>query len=119
MCNEVRKGIALILDLTWTGWGRCRQLAESAGIPYIRADVTIGGFVQVVDAYLTERKGSDAALIFQNEEGTYECAPVRQLSPTIRNRLIPLLSGHDAHIRSRELLKVATTSMSVIIPLYL
>jgi hypothetical protein len=63
----------MILDLTWTGWGRCRQLSESTGIPYIRADVTIGGFVQVVDAYLTERKGTDAALIFQNEEGTYEC----------------------------------------------
>ncbi|PNF39891.1 hypothetical protein B7P43_G01962 [Cryptotermes secundus] len=68
VCNEVMKGVTLILDLTWTGWGRCRQLSESTGIPYIRADATIGGFVQVVDAYLTERKGTDAALIFQNEE---------------------------------------------------
>jgi hypothetical protein len=65
------KGVTLILDLTWTGWSRCRQLSESTGIPYIRADATIGGFVQVVDAYLTERKGTDAALIFQNEEGEY------------------------------------------------
>jgi len=73
VCNEIKKGVTMILDLTWTGWGRCRQLSESTGIPYIRADVTIGGFVQVVDAYLTERKGTDAALIFQNEEGTYEC----------------------------------------------
>jgi hypothetical protein len=76
VCNEITKGVTLILDLTWTGWARCRQLSESTGIPYIRADVTIGGFVQVVDAYLTERKGTDAALIFQNEEGelfyTYE-----------------------------------------------
>jgi hypothetical protein len=70
----------MILDLTWTGWTRCRLLSESTGIPYVRADVTIGGFVQVVDAYLTERKGTDAALIFQNEEGMYECPAMCRLA---------------------------------------
>ncbi|PSN54615.1 Ionotropic receptor 8a [Blattella germanica] len=68
VCNEIQKAVTVIVDLTWTGWSRIRVLSESTGIPYIRADATIGGFVQVIDAYLTERQSTDAALIFQNEE---------------------------------------------------
>ncbi|XP_063217386.1 ionotropic receptor 25a-like [Bacillus rossius redtenbacheri] len=68
VCRELAGGVSAVLDLTWTGWGKVRTAAASAALPYFRADVTPGVFVDAVDAYLGGRQATDAALIFQNEE---------------------------------------------------
>lgn len=60
----------MILDLTWTGWFKVRNMSQVVGLPYLRLDVTVGSFVNAVEKYLTRRDASDAALIFHTEEGT-------------------------------------------------
>ncbi|XP_026471820.1 uncharacterized protein LOC113376108 [Ctenocephalides felis] len=67
LCAAMAKGISLTLDLTWTGWHQAHVMSDQAGVPYYRADISLQPFVRVLDDYLMERSGSDAALIFQDE----------------------------------------------------
>nr|CAD7580926.1 unnamed protein product [Timema californicum] len=43
-------------------------MSHGSKIPYFRGDVTPGTYVAAVDSYLTGRKATDAALIFQTED---------------------------------------------------
>lgn len=70
VCAQLYKGITMILDMTWTGWDKLRDLARDFGIIYKRADTTISAFVQAVDDIMMIKNTTDAALIFQNEKGT-------------------------------------------------
>ncbi|XP_075215222.1 glutamate receptor 2-like [Lycorma delicatula] len=68
VCRELASGISLILDFSWTGWKQSKLLSKAAGIPYIRAGVTIHPFVQVIDNTLTTlHNATDAVLIFEND----------------------------------------------------
>ena len=40
-------GYSLIVDLTWGGWMAMKDMAESAGFPYVRVESSIAQFVQV------------------------------------------------------------------------
>ncbi|KAL0280963.1 UNVERIFIED_CONTAM: hypothetical protein PYX00_002104 [Menopon gallinae] len=66
-CGKLKQGVTAILDLTWSGWFRGKELAQSVGIPFLRVDVTISPFVKIFNDFLTFRNGTDAALIFENE----------------------------------------------------
>lgn len=63
----------MILDMTWTGWDKLRDLARDFGIIYKRADTTISAYVQAVDDIMMYKNTTDAALIFQNEKGKLSC----------------------------------------------
>ncbi|KAJ8675501.1 hypothetical protein QAD02_011287 [Eretmocerus hayati] len=68
VCAQLYKGITMILDMTWTGWDKLRDLARDHGIIYKCADTTISAFVQGLDEILMRKNTTDAALIFQNEK---------------------------------------------------
>ncbi|XP_008206325.2 glutamate receptor ionotropic, kainate 1 [Nasonia vitripennis] len=68
VCAQLYRGITMILDMTWTGWDKLRDLARDFGIIYKRADTTISAYVQAVDDTMMLKNTTDAALIFQNEK---------------------------------------------------
>nr|CAD7267148.1 unnamed protein product [Timema shepardi] len=68
VCTRVSAGVSAVLDLTWTGWSKAKIMSHGSKIPYFRGDVTPGTYVAAVDSYLTGRKATDAALIFQTED---------------------------------------------------
>ncbi|XP_075215224.1 uncharacterized protein LOC142321117 [Lycorma delicatula] len=68
VCRELASGVSLILDFSWTGWKLVKLLSQAAGVPYIRAGVSIHPFLRVVDDTLTTlRNATDAVLIFEND----------------------------------------------------
>ncbi|XP_034244951.1 ionotropic receptor 25a [Thrips palmi] len=62
---------ALVLDVTWSGWDKLRRLARAAGTPYLQADVSVRHFLAAADDVLRYRNVTDAALVFESEEGTH------------------------------------------------
>ena len=69
VCAQLYKGITMILDMTWTGWDKLRDLARDFGIIYKRGDTTISAYVQALDDIMMYKNATDAALIFENEKG--------------------------------------------------
>nr|QGW50292.1 ionotropic receptor 8a [Chouioia cunea] len=68
VCAHLYNGITMILDMTWTGWDKLRDLARDFNIIYKRADTTISSYVQAVDQTMMYKNSTDAALIFENEK---------------------------------------------------
>ena len=57
-CGKLKEdGATAILDLTWSGWYKGKQLAISAGLPYLRVDTTIRPFVRCLNDFLMFRNG--------------------------------------------------------------
>ncbi|XP_058794707.1 ionotropic receptor 25a isoform X2 [Phymastichus coffea] len=68
VCAQLYKGITMILDMTWTGWDKLRDLARDFNIVYKRGDTTISAYVQAVDETMMYKNSTDAALVFENEK---------------------------------------------------
>ncbi|XP_011500900.1 PREDICTED: glutamate receptor ionotropic, kainate 1 [Ceratosolen solmsi marchali] len=68
VCAQLYKGISIILDMTWTGWDKLRELAHDFGIIYKRGDMIISPYVQAIDDIMMFKNTTDIALIFQNEK---------------------------------------------------
>ncbi|XP_046753851.1 glutamate receptor ionotropic, kainate 4 isoform X2 [Diprion similis] len=67
-CAVLYGGVSLILDMTWTGWNRLREIAADTSVAYVRGDATLTPFVQAMDDLLTAQNATDAALIFETEK---------------------------------------------------
>lgn len=61
--------MSIILDMTWTGWDKVREAAESAGIIYKRGIPAIQPFIQCADELMSYKNATDAGLIFETEKG--------------------------------------------------
>ncbi|CAB0034840.1 unnamed protein product [Trichogramma brassicae] len=68
VCKQLYSGISMILDLTWTGWDKLRELARDFNIIYKRADTTISTYAQAIDDIMMYKNTTDCALIFENEK---------------------------------------------------
>ncbi|XP_012263496.2 ionotropic receptor 25a [Athalia rosae] len=67
-CALLYRGVSLILDMTWTGWHKLRDIAADSAIAYVRGDGVSTPFVQAMDDLLTVKNATDAALIFESEK---------------------------------------------------
>ncbi|CAK9815491.1 Ionotropic receptor 25a [Anthophora quadrimaculata] len=67
VCAALFKGISIILDMTWTGWDRLRNMADENGIIYKRGDCSINPYVQAIDDLLMLKNATDVGLIFEDE----------------------------------------------------
>ncbi|XP_053972088.1 ionotropic receptor 25a [Hylaeus volcanicus] len=67
VCAALFKGISIILDLTWTGWEKLRNVADENGIIYKRGDCQINSYVQAIDDLLMLKNATDVGLIFEDE----------------------------------------------------
>ncbi|OAD59386.1 Glutamate receptor, ionotropic kainate 2, partial [Eufriesea mexicana] len=67
VCAALFKGISIILDMTWTGWDRLRNMADENGIIYKRGDSNINPYVQAIDDLLMLKNATDVGLIFEDE----------------------------------------------------
>ncbi|KAK2580489.1 hypothetical protein KPH14_006227 [Odynerus spinipes] len=68
VCAVLYKGVSLILDMTWTGWDKLRNLADEKGIIYKRGDCSINSYVQAIDDLLIMKNATDVGLIFEDEK---------------------------------------------------
>jgi len=69
VCAVLYKGISIILDMTWTGWDKLRNIADERGIIYKRGDCSISPYVQAIDDLLIMKNATDVGLIFEDERG--------------------------------------------------
>ncbi|XP_043516551.1 ionotropic receptor 25a isoform X3 [Frieseomelitta varia] len=67
VCAALFKGISIILDMTWTGWDRLRNLADQNGIIYKRGDSNTNSYIQAIDDLLMLKNATDVGLIFEDE----------------------------------------------------
>ncbi|XP_039277641.1 uncharacterized protein LOC111046560 [Nilaparvata lugens] len=68
MCKQLSIGASLVLDFTWTGWRRGRELCENIGVPYLKAAKPVFPLLRLVDDTLTSlRNATDSILIFEND----------------------------------------------------
>ncbi|XP_046615060.1 uncharacterized protein LOC124302692 [Neodiprion virginianus] len=67
-CAVLYRGVSLILDMTWTGWNRIREIAADSAVAYVRGDAVLTPFVQAMDDLLVAKNATDAALIFETEK---------------------------------------------------
>ncbi|EFN81309.1 Glutamate receptor, ionotropic kainate 5 [Harpegnathos saltator] len=67
VCAVLYKGISIILDMTWTGWDKLRNIADDRGIIYKRGDCSINPYVQTIDDLLIMKNATDVGLIFEDE----------------------------------------------------
>ncbi|CAD1477130.1 unnamed protein product [Heterotrigona itama] len=67
VCAALFKGISIILDMTWTGWDRLRNLADQNGIIYKRGDSNTNSYIQAMDDLLMLKNATDVGLIFEDE----------------------------------------------------
>ncbi|XP_076163941.1 uncharacterized protein LOC143144944 [Ptiloglossa arizonensis] len=67
VCAALFKGISIVLDLTWTGWEKLRNVADENGIIYKRGDCQINSYVQAIDDLLMLKNATDVGLIFEDE----------------------------------------------------
>ncbi|XP_032670681.1 ionotropic receptor 25a [Odontomachus brunneus] len=67
VCAILYKGISIILDMTWTGWDKLRNIADDRGIIYKRGDCSINPYVQTIDDLLLMKNATDVGLIFEDE----------------------------------------------------
>ncbi|KAL6267005.1 hypothetical protein P5V15_000085 [Pogonomyrmex californicus] len=67
VCAILYKGISIILDMTWTGWDKLRNVADERGIIYKRGDCSISPYVQAIDDLLIMKNATDVGLIFEDE----------------------------------------------------
>ncbi|XP_025995684.2 LOW QUALITY PROTEIN: glutamate receptor 4 [Solenopsis invicta] len=67
VCAVLYKGISIILDMTWTGWDKLRNVADERGIIYKRGDCSISPYVQAIDDLLIMKNATDVGLIFEDE----------------------------------------------------
>ncbi|KAI5732540.1 hypothetical protein M8J76_001478 [Diaphorina citri] len=62
--------ISLIMDLTYSGWGVVKKFCELSGIHYIRFDVTIQPYLNMVVDFLENlRNSTDATFVFDTVIG--------------------------------------------------
>ncbi|XP_078050194.1 ionotropic receptor 8a isoform X2 [Augochlora pura] len=66
-CEAFYKGVTIVLDMTWTGWGKLRTVADENGIIYKRGDSKITTYVQAIDDLLMMKNATDVGLIFEDE----------------------------------------------------
>jgi len=62
--------MSIILDMTWTGWDKLRNIADERGIIYKRGDCSICPYVQAIDDLLIMKNSTDVGLIFEDERGS-------------------------------------------------
>ncbi|XP_046146027.1 ionotropic receptor 25a isoform X1 [Osmia bicornis bicornis] len=67
VCAALFKGISIVLDMTWTGWEKLRNMADKNGIIYKRGDSSINPYVQAIDDLLMLKNATDVGLIFEDE----------------------------------------------------
>ncbi|EZA57395.1 ObirIr8a [Ooceraea biroi] len=68
VCAVLYKGISIILDMTWTGWDKLRNIADETGIIYKRGDCSVNPYVQAIDDLLVMKNATDVGLIFEDEK---------------------------------------------------
>ncbi|KAI5738536.1 hypothetical protein M8J77_008175 [Diaphorina citri] len=72
LCSTVCEltDISLIMDLTYSGWGVVKKFCELSGIHYIRFDVTIQPYLNMVVDFLENlRNSTDATFVFDTVIG--------------------------------------------------
>lgn len=66
--------MSIVLDMTWTGWDKLRNIADERGIIYKRGDCSICPYVQAIDDLLIMKNATDSGLIFEDERGAQRLA---------------------------------------------
>lgn len=77
----------MILDMTWTGWDKLRNVADENGIIYKRGDCKINPYVQAIDDLLMLKNATDVGLIFEDERGTFTSFSLRLFRVLLRDLL--------------------------------
>eukprot|EP00095_Tigriopus_kingsejongensis_P001374 snap_masked-scaffold1253_size52701-processed-gene-0.2 protein:Tk01374 transcript:snap_masked-scaffold1253_size52701-processed-gene-0.2-mRNA-1 annotation:"ionotropic receptor 8a" len=68
LCSKIGEAaLALIVDLSWSGWSAAKQRAQENGIPYLHVEASNQPFVKAIDDFLYQRSAIDAALLFETE----------------------------------------------------
>ncbi|KYN04416.1 Glutamate receptor, ionotropic kainate 2 [Cyphomyrmex costatus] len=67
VCAVLYQGISIVLDMTWTGWDKLRNIADERGIIYKRGDCSISPYIQAIDDLLIMKNATDVGLIFEDE----------------------------------------------------
>nr|ALR72538.1 ionotropic receptor 8a [Colaphellus bowringi] len=66
ICQAFSNGAMMILDLTWTGNDLARTVSMEMDVPYLRIDVSLSPFFDLLHEYLNFRNSTDVALIFDD-----------------------------------------------------
>lgn len=74
VCAVLYTGISIILDMTWTGWDKLRNVADEKGIIYKRGDCSVCPYIQAIDDLLIMKNATDVGLIFEDERGAQRLA---------------------------------------------
>ncbi|CAG9859593.1 unnamed protein product [Phyllotreta striolata] len=65
-CDTLSQGAQIVLDITWGKQEEAEQLFSSIGIPYVKIDVAITPYLDLLDSYLDLRNATDITLIFED-----------------------------------------------------
>ncbi|XP_057657197.1 uncharacterized protein LOC130894392 isoform X2 [Diorhabda carinulata] len=66
VCNSLTNGGNLVLDISWFEDEEIRSLLLEAGVPYIKLDVSLAPFLNLLDGYLDLRNATDVTFIFED-----------------------------------------------------
>ena len=58
---------------------RLQRLARAAATPYVQAELSVRPFLQAADEVLRYRNVTDAALVFNSEDGEAKCAAAQSV----------------------------------------
>ncbi|KAK0162799.1 hypothetical protein PV327_006545 [Microctonus hyperodae] len=67
VCKELFNGVTIILDMTYTGWIKIKNLAANFDIIYLRSMSNNIPFVHTNDDLLQKKNATDVAAIFESE----------------------------------------------------
>ncbi|XP_074026588.1 ionotropic receptor 8a isoform X2 [Leptinotarsa decemlineata] len=63
ICRNISGGAVLIVDLTWTGNELARALSRDKGLFYVRIDLSISPFLDILRKYMEMRNATDVTII--------------------------------------------------------
>nr|XP_023029499.1 ionotropic receptor 25a [Leptinotarsa decemlineata] len=63
VCRNISGGAVLIVDLTWTGNELARALSRDKGLFYVRIDLSISPFLDILRKYMEMRNATDVTII--------------------------------------------------------
>nr|XP_022904235.1 ionotropic receptor 25a [Onthophagus taurus] len=92
VCQGIYQGGNLAIDITWAGGEDIKTITNIVGIPYIKIDISIGLFIELLDKYLDQRNATDVAMLFQDSNRLDEALYYWVLSDKPRLILMDVLN---------------------------
>nr|AVH87289.1 ionotropic receptor 1 [Holotrichia parallela] len=66
VCQGFANGAQLVIDVTWISSKHISELAKEMNVPYLKVDISMSPFLDILDKYLDQRNCTDVALIFSD-----------------------------------------------------